>query len=194
MLFPGYKDYIYKVLAIDPGSNFTGVSLFEVSLVQEKILSVKSRSIDVNKLKNDSGLIEELVGERLVRYFKLRNEFARILQEENIHFIAYEGPFMNKMRPNAYGPLVSLMTLIQDVVVNFSQGIPFIILQPQSVKKAIGVSGKKGKGVIKEAIERHPDLMEALKVGNTDLTKLDDNAIDSIAVGYCAIKREILLR
>jgi hypothetical protein len=33
--------------------------------------------------------------------------------------------------------------------------------------------------------------MEALKAGQTKLDELDDNAIDSIAVGYSALKLDI---
>jgi hypothetical protein len=98
---------------------------------------------------------------------------------------------MNKLQPSAYGPLVSVMTILQDALVQYCPGNPFYITQPQQVKKAVGVAGKKGKGVIKQAIEKIPELMEALKAGQTKLDELDDNAIDSIAVGYSALKLDI---
>jgi Holliday junction resolvasome RuvABC endonuclease subunit len=179
------------MIAIDPGSNITGVSRFDIDVRNKKILSIRTWRIDVNRLKNDTGLAEEMFSEKMIRYYKLRNEFIRILHRENPHYVAYEGPFMNKLQPSAYGPLVSVMTILQDALVQYCPGNPFYITQPQQVKKAVGVAGKKGKGVIKEAIEKIPELMEALKAGQTKLDELDDNAIDSIAVGYSALKLDI---
>ncbi len=190
MLIPN-TPMVYTMIAIDPGSNITGVSRFDIDVRNKKILSIRTWRIDVNKLKNDTGLPEEMFSERMIRYYKLRNEFIRILHRENPHYVAYEGPFMNKLQPSAYGPLVSVMTILQDALVQYCPGNPFYITQPQQVKKAVGVAGKKGKGVIKEAIEKIPELMEALKAGQTKLDELDDNAIDSIAVGYSALKLDI---
>ena len=190
MLIPN-TPMVYTMIAIDPGSNITGVSRFDIDVRNKKILSIHTWRIDVNKLKNDTGLPEEMFSERMIRYYKLRNEFIRILHRENPHYVAYEGPFMNKLQPSAYGPLVSVMTILQDALVQYCPGNPFYITQPQQVKKAVGVAGKKGKGVIKEAIEKIPELMEALKAGQTKLDELDDNAIDSIAVGYSALKLDI---
>ena len=190
MLIPN-TPMVYTMIAIDPGSNITGVSRFDLDVRNKKILSIRTWRIDVNKLKNDTGLPEEMFSERMIRYYKLRNEFIRILHRENPHYVAYEGPFMNKLQPSAYGPLVSVMTILQDALVQYCPGNPFYITQPQQVKKAVGVAGKKGKGVIKEAIEKIPELMEALKAGQTKLDELDDNAIDSIAVGYSALKLDI---
>lgn len=190
MLIPN-TPMVYTMIAIDPGSNITGVSRFDIDVRNKKILSIRTWRIDVNKLKNDTGLPEEMFSERMIRYYKLRNEFIRILHRENPHYVAYEGPFMNKLQPSAYGPLVSVMTILQDALVQYCPGNTFYITQPQQVKKAVGVAGKKGKGVIKEAIEKIPELMEALKAGQTKLDELDDNAIDSIAVGYSALKLDI---
>ena len=190
MLIPN-TPMVYTMIAIDPGSNITGVSRFDIDVRNKKILSIRTWRIDVNKLKNDTGLPEEMFSERMIRYYKLRNEFIRILHRENPHYVAYEGPFMNKLQPSAYGPVVSVMTILQDALVQYCPGNPFYITQPQQVKKAVGVAGKKGKGVIKEAIEKIPELMEALKAGQTKLDELDDNAIDSIAVGYSALKLDI---
>ena len=190
MLIPN-TPMVYTMIAIDPGSNITGVSRFDIDVRNKKILSIRTWRIDVNKLKNDTGLAEEMFSESMIRYYKLRNEFIRILHRENPHYVAYEGPFMNKLQPSAYGPLVSVMTILQDALVQYCPGNPFYITQPQQVKKAVGVAGKKGKGVIKEAIEKIPELMEALKAGQTKLDELDDNAIDSIAVGYSALKLDI---
>lgn len=185
---PHLPSNLTKALAIDPGTTKTGLSLFVVDTNKRLILSINSWTINVDHLKNDTGLPEELFSERFMRIYKLRNEMLRIYKRLNIHYVAYEGPFNNPRQPSAYGPLVQLQTMIHDALVTYSPGVPFFTLQPQQGKKAVGVAGKKGKGVIKEAIKTFPELMHGLENGNCLLDDLDEHAIDSIAVGYCALK------
>ena len=179
------------MIAIDPGSHNTGVARFDVKPREREILSIKAWSINVDKLKNDTGLPEELYSEKFIRFYKLRNQLVRIFNEENATFIAYEGPFMNRFQPSAYGPLVALQTLIHDSIVTYNPGVPFFVLQPQQAKKAVGVAGKKGKGVIKEAVKTNGDLMKGLTGGLCLLDELDEHSIDAIAVGFCALKLKL---
>lgn len=189
--YPHLYSPVIRMLAIDPGTHKCGVSLFLVKPSTREIVSIKSWMVHVDKLKNDTGFVEEQHSEKFIRYYKLRNEILRTLIQNNIMYVAYEGPFMNRLQPSAFGPLVAMMTLIQDALVLYNPGVPFFVLQPQQAKKAVGVAGKKGKDVIKNAVERHPDLMAALSAGECLLDELDDNAIDSIAVGYCALKLDL---
>lgn len=191
-LFPHNKPYVYKLLSIDPGGHKTGVTLFELDLTNSKILSAKAWTINVDKLFDDTALPVEMIGEKFHRYYKLRNELARTFRHYKPDAIGYEGPFMNKLQPTAYGPLVSMMTLIMDALMHYNPGIPFHVIQPQQTKKAVGVAGKKGKDVIKEAIKKIPEVMEALKVTNCELDDLDDNAIDSIGVGLSVMNIHLL--
>lgn len=98
---------------------------------------------------------------------------------------------MNRLQPSAYGPLVAVMTLIQDALISYAPGVPFMVIQPQQGKKGVGVAGIKGKGVMREAVKGIPVLIEALKRGNCLLDELDEHAIDSIAVGYTCLQLDI---
>lgn len=182
------------MVAIDPGSHNTGIASFLVKPKEREILSIKAWSISVDKLKNDTGLPEELYSEKFIRFYKLRNELVRIFTEENVTYIAYEGPFMNRLQPSAFGPLVALQTLVQDSIITYNPGVPFFVLQPQQGKKAVGVAGKKGKGVIKEAVKTYTELMDGLAKGLCLLDELDEHAIDAIAVGFCALKINLFKR
>lgn len=179
------------MIAIDPGSHNTGIARFDVIPSERLIVSIKAWSINVDKLKNDTILPEEIYSEKFIRYYKLRNEILRTFKKENIVYAAYEGPFMNMLQPSAYGPLVALQTLIQDALITYSPGVPFFVLQPQQGKKAVGVSGKKGKDVMREAIKKFPVLMDGLKNGGCTLDELDEHAIDAIAVGFSALKLDL---
>ncbi len=191
MFHPFLPSPIVRVIAIDPGSHATGVARFDVNPATREIISIRAWSIKVDRLKNDTSLPDEMFSEKFIRFYKLRNEMLRTFQRENVMYVAYEGPFMNRLQPSAYGPLVALQTLIQDALVTYSPGVPFFVLQPQQGKKAVGVAGKKGKDVIKEAVKRYPELMNGLEAGHCLLDDLDEHAIDAIAVGFCALKLDL---
>ena len=184
-MITAYSDGVFKLLAIDPGGHKCGISLFTFNLKEKKILSITSFTINVEKLKNDTGFPEELLRSKFLAYYKLRNEILRLLQSFKPDIIGYEAPFMNSLQPTAYGPLISMMTLIYDSVITYNLGSQFYTIQPQQTKKAVGVAGKKTKEVVTTAVKKVPELMEALEV---DIDTLDDNAVDSIAVGWYVLK------
>lgn len=189
--FPHLFSPVIRVIAIDPGSHHTGIARFDVKPAQKEIVSIRAWTVHVDKLKNDTGLLEELCSDKFIRFYKLRNEILRIFVRENPLYVAYEGPFMNRLQPSAYGPLVALQTLIQDALISYNAGTPFFVLQPQQGKKAVGVAGKKGKDVMREAIKNYPELMQGLTQGHCLLDELDEHAIDAIAVGFCALKIDL---
>lgn len=193
--FPHFNRY--RFMAVDPGSNKAGVSIFDIDFKQRKIISIQTWTVDMEKLKNDTPLLPEIHPQKMIKLYRLRNEFSRILKEFKPDFVAYEGPFINTRNPNAFGPLIQVLTMIFDAVVTENPGVHFHIMQPQSVKKSLGVAGKKGKEVILEAIMKVEELTDGLKNGETEIESLDDNALDSVAVGWCALKthifKEILL-
>lgn len=187
-LFPCRQFTSYRLLCIDPGSHKTGVSLFEVDLLTSNIVSIKTWTINVDKLVEIPGFPSDFVGEKFSRFYRLREEFKRILRENEVDCVCYEGPFMNVKQPNAYGPLVSVMTLVMDAAFEHNLGMPFFTVQPQQTKKAVGVAGKKGKEVMLAALKKFDNVVELLRKENIELDDLDDNAIDSVAVGLAALK------
>lgn len=183
-----YPPDVIRVIAIDPGSYKCGFSVFNIDFKTRKLLSIVSETIMVEKLRNDTGLFEDYISPAMLRYYKLRNELIRRFEEIQPHYVAYEGPFMNKLQPSAYGPLVSLMTLAHDAVIMYNLSTMFRTYQPQVVKKAISISGKKGKEVVIEALLKVKEVMDVLQ---TDIRTLDDNGVDSIVVGYTFFREDI---
>lgn len=183
-----YPSEVIRLVAIDPGSMKCGISYFEIDFERKKILRIVADNVRVESLANDTGYPEEVLTPGQLRYYKLRNEITRRLIQHKPHYVAYEGPFMNTLQPSAYGPLVSVMTLIHDAVIGYNLTIPFHVFQPQVVKKAIGISGKKGKEIVIEALSKVDEVMSVLE---TDIESLDDNGVDSIVVGYTFFKEDI---
>ena len=188
---PSYQPTTYNLLAIDPGTNQMGVSIFQLDMTTFKIVSIRSWTIAVEKLKNETGLVEDFHSNSFLKLMKIKKTLGDLLVKENIHHVAYEAPFMGMLQPSAYGPLVALMTIVHLTVIEYAQDVKFTIFPPQTVKKGIGVAGKKGKEVVLEAIKNIASIMIALKQGHCELDDLDNNAVDSVAVGYTAVETEL---
>lgn len=188
MFTPCFPDGIVKVVAIDPGSFRCGFSEIDLDIKNKKIVKIVAETIVVERLNNDTGLFEDMVTPAMLRYYKLRNELLRRFEAIRPQYVAYEGPFMNRLQPSAYGPLVSLQTMIHDAVMHYNLGTPMYTFQPQVVKKSINIAGKKGKEVVVESLRKIREVMDVLE---TDLDTLDDNGVDSIVVGYTFFKENI---
>lgn len=180
---------VIRVVAIDPGSFKCGYCEMLIDFQTREILSVTANTIKVESLRDDTGLWDDLISPATQRYYKLRNELIRRFEAFQPHYVVYEGPFMNKFQPSAYGPLVSLMTVAHDAVMHYNLSVPFITFQPQVVKKSVGIAGKKGKEVVIAALRKVEAITAVLQV---DLDSLDDNGVDSIAVGYTFFVEDIL--
>lgn len=175
-------DYgIINMVAIDPGLNTCGVSIFELDTLNKNIVSISSFTIETEKLSDDSCLFLDLVSDRFVKIYKLCNCLRRIIEITNAKIVVSEAPFYNRLMPMAYGALLEVVSSIQKTVVSVSNDVQFEMYAPQLVKKHVGAAGKKGKDIIKESIEKIPHLLNKVV---SDYSLLDEHSIDSIAVGH----------
>ena len=175
---------LVKLIAIDPGSRHCGISFFTIDFINKKIIRIESKTIHPDTLVNDTGLSQGDVPDYVIRHYKLRNAILRELKEFQPDYIAYEGPFFNSLQPSAFGSLMATMTIIRDCVYEYRIGLPFTVMQPSVVKMAVSVAGKKGKEIVVEALKKIDEIMNVLV---TDIDSLDDNGVDSIAVGYAFV-------
>jgi Holliday junction resolvasome RuvABC endonuclease subunit len=175
----------YNILAIDPGINNTGISIFSMSLQEGRyvIKNIISSTIITNKLNNNTGLYQELHSERQIKLFKLKEELDNILVEHNPSIVICESPFYNRLTPSAYGSIVETIAMLRYSVTNFSINIPFITIEPLLIKKTIGSTLTKDKSSVLNAIKQIPNITNSINY----IDSLDEHAIDSIAIGYTYI-------
>lgn len=178
-----------RLSSIDPGSNHCGVARYSVDAHTREIISCSARTIRVDSLKNDTGLLEDYTSPLVMKYYKLRNEILREFKDHDTTHVAYEGPFSNYMSPGAFGPLVSVMTMVRDAAHCHQPFMPFMVFQPTLVKKSVNKANSRDKD----------DMLEALKgltiitgVLETDIDSLDNNGVDALLVGYTYYRTQIL--
>ena len=183
------KEYLTtKLVCFDPGLNTTGVSVYEVDSRTKQVLSVFAYTIHTEKLRDFTGLDEEILTERTHKLYKLGLAIQHVLADHNPRIVGCEAPFYNHRTPMAFVSLSEVVSMIRHSVMTYNYNTPFHLVEPQLVKKGVGVAGKKGKDVVMDAMSRIPEVMGVL---HTPLEGLDEHAIDAIAVGWSMLKYKL---
>lgn len=172
---------IYKIMAVDPGLNRAGVAIFDINYSNRQILAIDAFTLRNERLKDDTGLDEELYSERIIKLYKLKNTFYRILDEVRPANVISESAFYNPGMPMAHASLTETIRTIHAAVMEFNVNIQFNRVEPLLVKKTIGANMFKGKSPMKDAVMDKPELISVLR---QNIETLDEHAIDAIAIGY----------
>lgn len=179
---------IVKFIGIDPGTSFPGVSVISYDVPNKKIVRVSAQCLNLERLSRRSNH-SEYQNQRYLKLFAFRNFLKDMFRTERPLKIASEHPFINVKRPGAVIPLSECLFMIEQEVHEYDPYLCIERIDPSSIKKAVGVKGTSDdKHAMTEAIKKIPEIMDVL-IGNIDT--MDNNAVDSIAVGYCSLKREL---
>lgn len=172
-----------KLLAIDPGTEFCGVSLIEHN-TEGEIRSMESITLNSNRVRfPKSEEIENLYGDRYGRIYRIAHAFENILLTFNPHCVVCEAPFYHRLHPTAFAPLVELIQCLRDAVIKANIHAPFLMYPPILVKKTLSGNSFADKPAMKKALSEHPVLSKLI-----DIQKLSEHAIDASAVGYTHLK------
>lgn len=174
-----------RMVCFDPGLNTTGVSVFDVDNRTKEVLSVFAYTIYTGQSRDATGLDTEILSERTHKLYKLCDAVQHTLGYYGPAIVGCEAPFYNRMMPMAFVSLSEVVNMIRHTTLQYNYNIPFYLVEPQLVKKGVGVAGKKGKQVVMDAICDIPEIMRVLSV---PIETLDEHAIDAIAVGWSLLR------
>lgn len=165
------------ILGIDPGTMRTGVSILLVE--KEGISILYADTIKADKLADKVPYIEELTDARFARNICTRDQIMKIMTMYSVDAVVSETPFMGKFA-QSFAALTELLNTIRNAIFTNFPITPFYPIDPASVKKYLGVSGKSGdKELMRKALEKQTLLYE----NSITIESLDEHAIDSIAIG-----------
>jgi len=188
MLHIPHGDGIVKFVGIDPGTSFPGVGLIHYDVAEKKIVRASAVCLHLEKMAKRSPHFEY----QPLRFLKLQAfmMFLRTLFiKERPMSISSEHPFINPKRPGAVIPLAECLYMTEQEVHRYDPYMHLEKIDPSSIKNSVGVSGTSGdKHAMTEAIKKIPEIMDVL-VG--DIDAMDNNAVDSLAVTYCSLQREL---
>lgn len=178
----------FKILAIDPGLNNIGVAIFNIQANPLTILSIEALTLKEDKVLSYVPLDEDYVTERMVKRFRMVDGVLRFVKEVQPSVLVSESPFFNRLMPSSFAVLTEVITDIFNATLEYNNNIRIATVEPLLVKHTLGVAGKKGKDVVREAMEK---IDEVISVLNTPIDTLDEHAIDAIGVGLTYFKRRL---
>lgn len=185
---PDQKDNTIRTIGIDPGTMFLGLSVMEINLDDLTISNTYAFTLKGEKLSN-SPILFENYGAKFSRISGMMYQITRVLDIVSPTIVTSESPFFNPTRPAAFEALIEVISQLRNTLFNYDPQIKLQLVDPSSVKNAVGAKGGANKVTIKEALLKLDTIYYR---GDVNMDLLDDNSIDSIAVNYWYYLRHIL--
>jgi len=179
---PNHDDFAH-ILGIDPGSETLGVSCISVNPYTLEIVYTQAVTFIGSKLNMNPQMLDTHSARfaRIAAHQKnLKNLFTEIMPVS----IVCESPFFNPRRPNAFAPLVETLDAIRRAVWEYDQVQTLELVDPPTVKMAVGCRGNADQDAMNLAVMALPDLNYC---GAIPFYQLDEHSIDAIAVAYSKI-------
>lgn len=197
LTMPKEAPSVVSICGIDPGSNTLGLAILRFSIETLDIVSSEAMTLHGKKTARYSWTTE-IHGERHGSIESNREFLLQLFIAERPLQIASESPFFNHLHPSAYGPLVESISAVRQAVMQYDLWKPLYMIDPPTVKNAVGVKGnrggKEGKELMRQAVL---SLASVLKyAGAIPITALDEHSIDALAVAYaryCKLLEELCL-
>ena len=186
MFTPAHYDRL-TLLAIDPGLHNIGLAVYQIRLAPYAIESIHAETLRSVRVTDVSGLDDEDFAERVRIRYSMRSAFRTYVETVQPQLVVSESPFFDRRKPGSFAILTEIMTGLFDTVAEVNPLIRFSVVEPQLVKKVLGVAGQKGKDVVREAMGKTSRIMDVL---TNPLDHLDEHSIDSIAVGYAYLVKK----
>lgn len=173
-----------SIVGIDPGSETLGLGIIEFNIDTFEIVQSTAFTFTGSKMFDDDSWLASSHGNRTARIAAHKDNLVYQLTQINPVCVACESPFYNPRRPNAYGVLVEVLTMIRQAVIEYDRWKSLYLIDPPTVKKSVGAAGNADKIKMLEAIS---NLTNLRLVCSPSL--LDEHSIDALAVAYCRYRQ-----
>ena len=181
-------DGVVCFVGIDPGSRRPGICLLYYNLTTKQIVRVWARVYNLDRYA-DRAIHVDYQNHRFLRIKAFKEILGSLFRMNRPSNIASEHPYINPRTPGAVIPLAECLFASEEAVYEYNPYMKLERIDPSSIKNAVGVKGNSGdKTAMTKAIAAIPELSNCI-VGN--LATMDNNAVDSIAVAYCSLKRAL---
>lgn len=180
MLRVGVMPPVLRFIAIDPGTDTLGLSVWDVDFQSQKAYIQTVGTHKANRSNSFDDSTADIYGERYARLNAHHTALIECFRTWQPTAIVSESPFMGRF-PQAYAALVECIGMIQSAIREYDFTMRLITIDPMSAKQAVGVS-KRGsnKGLVRDGVLALKDLIYL----NNSPQLLDEHSIDSLAVGY----------
>lgn len=187
MLYGNPNNELFRILAIDPGTNTLGISIFDIDIPNKQIYLIHAYTFEASKWIDT--LIDHTqwqgMDEKYLRLHRHEENLFGLLNYYQPHLMVHESAFMGKF-PKAYQGLTECLCALRQAAYRYS---PYLLVEgitPMEVKYYIG-------GVKKDEVLKALHRIQDIHYLNNYLPYLDEHAIDSIAIGYTKAKQLLAL-
>lgn len=183
-----YPD-VFRILSIDPGSYTMGVAISEYDFDANIFKVIDATTISLDKLIDKNSTLFQVHGEKVARLVTVESAISKMLFAWRPSVVVCESPYMGQF-PQAFASLVECVSSVRRAVMRYVETLPLHVIDPATVKKNVGVSGKSGdKDKMSVAITKQSDLSFSTDV---NVEELDEHSVDAVAVGYAYYRMNIV--
>lgn len=171
----------YRILGIDPGTNTLGAAIVDVDLLSAKVRVSMARTFVGTAMSSEYSTHSDVHGDRASRLHAHEENLTSVMYDWRPHRVICESAFMGKFA-QSYMALVECIGAIQRAVYRYNPFLPLEVIDPTSVKKMAGMTGRlRGKEPVREALAELPYLEYGQGVR---LALLDEHSVDAIAIAH----------
>lgn len=182
--YPGMST-VASIVGIDPGSSTLGFAVLYFDVRTLKILQTRAFTIKAEKLARGSWE-SEVHGDMLGRVKALEDKLFQLFCDLDPYMVASESPFFSRAHPSAFAPLSAVVSAIRYAIGRYDAWKPLYMIDPPSVKNAVGAKGNAGKEDVKKKVLENADVFRFS--GPVSLNELDEHSYDAICVAYARFK------
>lgn len=177
---------IISIVGIDPGTETLGMGILFVDLLSMRVVSSEAFTFVGSKLAGKTNWIGEVHGDRQGRLRAHEENLLVMFNHYQPFLIACESPFYSQRRPQAFGALTEAIASIRRAVMRYDAWKDLRMIDPPTVKNAVGAKGNAAKELVLEALLALPELNYN---GARSLAECDEHSIDGLAVAYCRYRQ-----
>ncbi len=174
----------FRIVGVDPGTDTLGAATLDVYLGTGQVCLVEVRTFSGEQLARDYRDVEIIHGARVARLLAHEDNLYGYFCYTQPHCIISESPYLGRF-PQAYAALTDCISSIRRAVMRYSAFMPLLLIDPPTVKLAVGV---KGRGTTKDDVKQGlKQLIASGKLDNpfqVDIDALDEHSVDAIVVAY----------
>lgn len=169
-----------KLISIDPGVNFCGISVIDTSKDTFKVL--ETLLVNNNrKLPPEYRNLETTLDSRTAKIVRICDIVRKYLEKYGAEKVVIESPFYNALTPPAFSSLLEVINTVKYLAV-YPKRVSVTMVDPKTVKMMFTTKGNANKELMRETLADKISKKEVLM--DIDLEGISEHEVDAIAIAY----------
>lgn len=170
----------FRALAIDPSTSHSGFAIIDLDITNGSINIPFTTTLHRSDLIRGRRWMCETHGDKETAIYCYGKALHELLEIWEPMVVVIESPYLSRL-PAAFKALSEITNTFTQTVMEWDVTIPIVQIDPATIKKGMGVSGKSGD---------KNDMLQALlnttlpiSYTNVDINAIDEHSVDAICGG-----------